>query len=74
MLYLSDFLMSNVVLSSEFVVIRPEILSDSYYQGKIGDINLRFYKKFRHRRVKRVEYTEDSQDTIVITLYDEENK
>ena len=74
MLYLSDFLMSNVVLSSEFVVIRPEVLGDSYYQGKMGDINLKLYKKIKNRRVKRVEYTEDSQDTIVITLYDEENK
>ena len=66
-----ELVYSNLLNLGDYIVVRPEVLGSIYYGGTF--MNLRYYdvKKLSDFYVKRVEFTDDVNHTIVITLEDE---
>lgn len=72
MVCLGEFLMSNLIVSFDHLVIRPETLGKNIYTGNFEDMPIMVYKMYKNRGIKRIEFTKDVKDTIIIVVYDEE--
>ena len=74
MVCLGEFLMSNLIVSFDYLVIRPETLGSNIYVGEMKDMPIMIYKQYKGSKIKRVEFLEDDKDTIVVVLYDKEGE
>ena len=72
MVCLGEFLMSNLIVSFDNIVIRPETLGKNVYVGEFKNLPIMTYKLYKHRGVKRIEFTGDKDDTMIIVICDGE--
>lgn len=74
MMDLEELLTSDLLVDEDRIVIRPEVLGNTYFAGRVGDLSFFEYKKYMNRLIKRIDFnkTEGIELSIIITLFDEE--